>query len=289
MIRLAREILHVELRTPSALLSRSQVDSLNSYLKEQRRPVGGANLQAPVRTFDLGSGIHLEFVLIPAGTFRMGSPVSEEGHNDDEVEHAVTMSRPLYIGRYPVTQAQYEAVVGTNPSYFLGPNQPVEMVSWFDAVSFCELLAERYGKLFRLPTESEWEYSCRAGTTTAFHVGDAITVEQANFDGRLGLGSAQAGCSRRSTTSVDAFGPNPWGLYDMHGNVWEWCADWYGAYPMEGVTDPSGPAAGDIRILRGGSWFHSAADARSAQRDALDPGRRHSLYGFRVVFHETSK
>ena len=137
-----------------------------------------------------------------------------------------------------------------------------------------------------MPTEAEWEYSCRAGTKTAFAVGGALSTEHANFDGRLGPGSAQVGLSRRTTTPVDSFPPNEWGLYDMHGNVWEWCADWYGAYPTERVIDPKGPDKGDIRILRGGSWFHGAADARSAQRDALDPGRRHSIYGFRVAFNE---
>jgi formylglycine-generating enzyme required for sulfatase activity len=285
VIRIAREALRAEFRTPSALLSQDQVAALETCLKNMRKgssAIGSGTL----KQFDLGGGVELEFTLIEGGIFRMGSPVTEEGHNDDEIEHVVTISRAFFLSRSLITQAQYKAVVGTEPSYFPAPTNPVEMVSWFDAVSFCELMAERFGKGFRLPTEAEWEYSCRAGTKTAFAVGGALSTEHANFDGRLGPGSAQVGLSRRTTTPVDSFPPNEWGLYDMHGNVWEWCADWYGAYPTERVIDPKGPDKGDIRILRGGSWFHGAADARSAQRDALDPGRRHSIYGFRVAFNE---
>jgi formylglycine-generating enzyme required for sulfatase activity len=286
VIRLARDVLRSELRTPSALLTQEQITILEASIRAKASL--GFRSAAP-KSFDLGGGISMEFVLIEAGTFQMGSPVAEEGHNDDEVEHTVIITRPFYMSRYPVTQIQYQAVLGDNPSYFPGENNPVEMVSWFDAVSFCERLTERFGKRFRLPTEAEWEYACRAGTSTAFFTGNTITTEQANFDGRLGLGSAQAGLSRRSTTAVDTFPPNLWQLSDMHGNVWEWCADWYGAYPQGVVTDPMGSPNGDIRILRGGSWFHGAADARSAQRDALDPGRRHSIYGFRVVFNESGQ
>ena len=225
----------------------------------------------------------MALVLVPPGAFRMGSPVEEEGHNDDELTHTVVLSRPFYLGRHVVTQEQYQNMVGSNPSYFGGNRLPVEMVSWFDAVSFCEILSEKFGQRFRLPTEAEWEYACRAGTATAFATGAAITTDQANFDGKIGgLPDAPAE-SRWKTTPVDAFLPNAWGLHDMHGNVWEWCADWYGEYSKGETKDPTGPAAGDIRILRGGSWFHGPADARSAQRDALDPGRRHSIYGFRVV------
>jgi formylglycine-generating enzyme required for sulfatase activity len=158
------------------------------------------------------------------------------------------------------------------------------MVSWFDAASFCELLTERFGKRFRLPTEAEWEYACRAGTVTPFSTGNELSTNQANYDEKLGLNTSKDGVSRRATTPVNAFPPNPWGIHDLHGNVWEWCSDWYGPYPnLHKTTDPQGPDRGDIRILRGGSWFHSIADSRSAQRDALDPGRRHSIYGFRVA------
>jgi formylglycine-generating enzyme required for sulfatase activity len=285
VIRLAREVLFCELRTPAALLSESQVKALEDEIRATRARRCSTEA-TPVRSFDLGDGVALDFVLVPAGSFTMGSPINEEGHNDDELQHSVTISRSLYMGRFPVTQEQHQTVLGSNPSYFPGATNPVEMVSWFDAISFCELLAERFGKAFRLPSEAEWEYACRGETVTAFNTGDRLSTDQANFDGRLGPGSAQAGLSRRSTTPVDMFASNTWGLHDMHGNVWEWCNDWYDAYPNALVVDPRGPAEGSIRILRGGSWFHGAADARSAQRDALDPGRRHGIYGFRVAFNE---
>ncbi|OGS36433.1 MAG: hypothetical protein A2293_06550 [Elusimicrobia bacterium RIFOXYB2_FULL_49_7] len=285
LIRLAREVLHIELRTPSALLTEAQVTSLEAKLNVGRDGENVAPTAPAEKILDLGKGVRLEMVRVPAGTFCMGSPVTEEGHNDDEVEHTVCITRPFYLARYPVSQAQYEAIVGANPSYFRGEELPVEMVSWFDAISFCELLTERFGKRFRLPTEAEWEYACRAGTTTPYFTGNTLSTEQANYDGKLGLDNTHEGQSRRMTTPVSAFAPNPWGLYDMPGNMWEWCADWYGPYvsPVDKVIDPRGPASGDIRILRGGSWFHSVIDARSAQRDALDPGRRHSIYGFRVA------
>ncbi len=285
VIRAAREVLSCELRTPSALLTMAQVAALEDA-ERSRRADASTSGQVAVRSFELASSNVLELVLIPAGTFTMGSPVAEDGHNDDEVLHTVTITRSFYMGRYPVTQAQFRAVLGFNPSYFQDERHPVEMISWYDAVSFCEALTERFGKRFRLPTEAQWEYACRAGSSTAFHGGDSLTTEHANFDGRLGPGSAQEGVSRRTTTPVDEFPANSWGLHDLHGNVWEWCQDWYGPYSSGATTDPEGPAEGHIRILRGGSWFHSAADARSAQRDALDPGRRHAIYGCRVLFQD---
>lgn len=283
VIRMVRDILHLELRTPSALLQKVHIQALEDALSSKQATGSLNSGMAPVRSFDLGSGVKIEFVLVPSGSLTMGSPVEEEGHNDDEIEHVVHISKPFYLSRCLVTQHQYKQVTGTNPSYFQGDNLPVEMVSWFDAVSFCEALSDRLGKRFRLPTEAEWEYACRGGTDTAFSVGNAITTEQANFDGKFGVLTDRPAVSRWKTTPVDTFAPNAWGLHDMHGNVWEWCSDWYGEYPTTEVTDPLGPKNADIRILRGGSWFHGPADARSAQRDALDPGRRHSIYGFRVV------
>jgi len=195
----------------------------------------------------------------------------------------VTITNGFYLGRVPVTQAQYEHVMSENPSYFKGPSLPVELVSYYDASGFCEALVRRGHRTFRLPTEAEWEFACRAGTSTAFSTGLELTDEQANFDGKFSYNGKSTGVCRRQTTPVEAFPPNAFGLRDMHGNVWEWCADWYGDYPDGPVSDPKGPPTGSIKILRGGSWFHGPADARCAQRDALDPGRRHSPYGFRVV------
>ena len=282
VMRLAREVLNLELRTPSAMVSEAQAQALAEAAR------GGAEAPAaPEKVLALGGGVEMAFALVPAGAFRMGSPQEEEGHNDDEILHEVRISRAFYLGRHPVTQAQYQAIVGSNPSYFQGPDLPVEMVSWFDAVAFCELLSERLGRKFRLPTEAEWEYACRAGTASAFHGGEGLTTAEANFDGKFTYGAGAPGETRWRTTPVGGFPANAWGLSDLHGNVWEWCSDWYGEYGTDPVADPAGPGSGDIRILRGGSWFHGPADTRSAQRDALDPGRRHSIYGFRVVLQAT--
>ena len=285
LMQAAREVLRVEIRTPSYPLSPDQIDRLREAFPEGRTGRVGNDdaLRQPPLRLDLGAGVVLEMRMIPAGTFVMGSPPDEEGHNDDEIEHEVSISRPFYMGQYLVTQEQFERVMDFNPSYFRESNLPVEMVAWFDSYLFCEMLTKRFGRPFRLPTEAEWEYACRAGTTTPFHTGAAVTTQFANFDGKFTYGNGPQGLSRWKTTPVDAFPPNPWNLHDMHGNVWEWCGDWYGHYDDHAVVDPTGPAEGDIRVLRGGSWFHGPADCRSAQRDALDPGRRHSLYGFRVV------
>jgi formylglycine-generating enzyme required for sulfatase activity len=277
LIALIRDALSIELRTPSAMLGPAQVDAVRRYAHSKN-----SDASSPERVrLQIASDVAMEMCVIHAGTFAMGSPPSEEGHNDDEVVHDVTISESFYLASTPVTQRQFEPVVGHNPSYFVGPDLPVEMVSWFDCATFCEILGERLGRRLRLPTEAEWEYACRAGSTTAYNLGASITTAQANFDGWFV--KPHVGESRKQTSPAGAFEANAWGLFDMHGNVWEWCEDWYGDYASGAVTDPQGPSDGEIRILRGGSWFHGPADARSAQRDALDPGRRHSIYGFRVA------
>jgi eukaryotic-like serine/threonine-protein kinase len=283
-----REILHLEIRTPTFILTTTQVSRLLENL--QSKDIGGSaderavkGIRRPPLNLSLGDGLLLNLVYIPEGAFTMGSPPDEEGHNDDETVHEVRITRPFYMGQYPVTQEQFKRVMRFNPSYFDGPKLPVETVSWFECVSFCEALSQTLGRSFRLPTEAEWEYSCRAGTTTPFSTGMNISTDQANFDGKFTYGGALAGVSRRQTTPVGSFPPNSWDLHDMHGNVWEWCSDWYSIYPAGTVVDPQGPPKGEIRVFRGGSWFHGSADCRSAQRDALDAGRRHSPYGFRVV------
>lgn len=281
-IRLAREALRLELRTPSATLTPEQALQLEDAIRISRKEDAGSPYEK-FRLLDLGDGIQIEFALIPSGSFIMGSPDDEEGHNDDEVVHEVQIKRPFYLGVYPVTQSQYKKVTGANPSYFTGANLPVEMVSWFDASGFCEVLSDRFGRRLRLPTEAEWEFACRGGTTTPFSFGNEMSTNLANYDGKFSYGGGSSGETRWHTTEAAAFPKNPWDVCDMHGNVWEWCSDWYGEYPAGGAIDPTGPKAGDIRILRGGSWFNSPADARSAQRDALDPGRRHSIYGFRLL------
>jgi len=253
-------------------------------------------------TLDLGDGVTLELARIPAGTFLMGSPASEGGNKTvgpdgetmdwpgrfpNETQHEVTLSKPFYMGIHQVTQAQYESVMGKNPSHFKGKedsaNRPVEQVSWNDAVEFCQKLSEKTGRNVRLPTEAEWEYACRAETTTAFNTGDTISTEQANFNGDFTYGSGTKGVCRGETTAVGSFPANAWGLYDMHGNVWEWVADWYGEYPTGAVTDPQGPAEGQFRVLRGGSWnFNPPRLCRSAARGWPEPALRLYDFGFRV-------
>jgi formylglycine-generating enzyme required for sulfatase activity len=230
-------------------------------------------------TLDLGKGVLMKLVLIRPGKFMMGSPDSEEGHKADEgPQHQVTISKPFYMGVTEVTQAQFEAVMGTNPSKFKGPTNPVESVTWDEAVEFCRRLSEKTGKTFRLPTEAEWEYACRAGTKTRFSFGDSESV----------LGD-YAWCTSNSGGKTHPVGqkkPNAWGLYDMHGNVWEWCADWFGDYSSGSSTDPQGPGSGGSRVLRGGSWrIGGSGGFRCAYRGSGDPTTRRldGLSGFRCA------
>jgi formylglycine-generating enzyme required for sulfatase activity len=216
------------------------------------------------KELDLGGGITIKLVLIPAGKFMMC---------DGKDRHEVTLSKPFYMGVTEVTQAQYEAVTGTNPSKFKGPTNPVEMICWNDATEFCKKLSEKTRQAVRLPTEAEWEYSCRAGTATAYSFGDA--------DSALGDYAWSIANGGGTTHPVSQKKPNPWGLYDMHGNVWEWCADWFGDYPKGMVTDPQGPASGKIRVMRGGSWHDDKC--RSANVNPRAPDLRVDHYGIRVV------
>ncbi|MBE3123596.1 MAG: formylglycine-generating enzyme family protein, partial [Planctomycetes bacterium] len=217
-------------------------------------------------TLTLGKGITMKLVRIEAGTFMMGSPESEEGHESFESpQHEVTISKPFYMGVTEVTQDQYEAVMGTNSSYSRGPTKPVANVSWGDATDFCRRLSQKTGKAFRLPTEAEWEYACRAGTKTRYSFGD----DENALDG-------YAWHKRNSPAGSQPVGrkrPNAWGLYDMHGNISEWCADWGGEYPTTPATDPQGPASGNRHILRGGSWPEADVNVlRSASRRSGPPG-----------------
>ena len=243
-------------------------------------------------------------VWIPCGAFTMGSADSEPGRwNDEGPQTRVTFSRGFWVGKYEVTQAEYLTVVGSNPSFFKGGfygtdlNRPVEQVSWSDAVAYCAALTTRErsagrlpaGYAYRLPREAEWEYACRAGTTTPFHNGPELRSGMANFQGYYEylVGDPNhynpSGISLGRTTTVGSYAPNAWGLHDMLGNVREWCQDWYGNYPGGSVTDPPGPAGGGRRVVRGGSWGDMAGDCRSARREADDAPDRHSEGGFRVV------
>ncbi len=184
----------------------------------------------------------MEFVLIPPGTFMMGSPSDEPGRVDNETQHQVTLSRSYYLQTTEVTQGQWKAVMGNNPSYFknCGEDCPVEQVSWFDTQDFIRKLNQKENtSKYRLPSEAEWEYAARAGKTSPFHTGNCITTDQANYDGNYPLTGCSKGEYRQKKVRVKSFNPNAFGLYDMHGNVYEWCQDWYGVYPSSSVTDPN--------------------------------------------------
>ena len=204
---------------------------------------------------DLGKGIKLEMVLIPAGKFMMGSPASEVGRVDNETQHEVTLTKPFYMGKYEVTQEQWQAVMGNNPSAVKGEKLPVTNVTATHLQNFIAKLNAKSNSGYRLPTEAEWEYTCRAGTITAYSFGDAITPKDANYTGsKIGI-----------PATVGNYQANAFGIYDMHGNVWEWCEDWFGDYPTGVVIDPKGPLTGEKRVLRGGSFSpRFQKDARSA-------------------------
>ena len=236
---------------------------------------------------DLGDGVNLEMAAIPGGTFMMGSPENEAERRDNESpQHQVTVPS-FFMEKYPVTQVQYQTIMGTNPSLFKGSNRPVECVSWDNAVAFCEKLSQITGKTYRLPSEAEWEYACRAGTTTPFHFGETITTDLANYNGNYTYGQEPKGVYRRETTEVGSFGvANNFGLYDMHGNVWEWCQDnWHSNYegaPIDGSAWLGIEKNTNTRLLRGGSWVNDPDDCRSAFRYTFNLAYDYEL-GFRVV------
>jgi formylglycine-generating enzyme required for sulfatase activity len=254
---------------------------------------------------NLGNGIQLEMVMIPSGSFMMGSPETEEGSTDDErPQHQVTI-KAFCLGKYQVTQAQWKAVAAfpqvnkelkLDPSRFKGDNRPVEQVSWEDAVEFCDRLSRHTKRQYRLPSEAEWEYACRAGTTTPFHFGETITTNLANYQGTDNeeykwsgsYGSGPKGVYREETTAVGSFGvANNFGLYDMHGNVWEWCQDdWHSDYegaPTDGSAWLSSEESSDRKLLRGGSWDINPDYCRSAFRHYNILDYYNYFIGFRVV------
>jgi formylglycine-generating enzyme required for sulfatase activity len=223
---------------------------------------------------DLGDGVQMEFVLIRPGVFAMGTDTHEP---DEAPVRRITLTQPYYIGRYEVTQQQWEKVMGTNPSQFKDPTRPVENVSWDDAQRFVQALTRQTGKTCALPTEAQWEYACRAGTESEYSFGDDAA--------QLNAHAWYAQNSALSTHPVGKKAPNPWGLHDMHGNVYEWCHDWYseGPYPAADVIDPSGPRTGWRRALRGGAWIYVADNLRSADRGFSPPDHRSPEIGFRCI------
>ncbi len=263
----------------------------------QGQEINNRREQAEFFTENLGNGTTLEMVKIPSGKFKMGSPSNEKNRSDHEgPQHDVTVAS-FYLGKYAVTQAQWRVVaqlptinmdLTTDPSRFKGENRPVESVNWYESLEFCARLSKQTGKNYRLPTEAEWEYACRAGTTTPFHFGETITSKLAYYDASDTYANESKGKYRRQkTTYVGNFPPNGFGLYHMHGNVWEWCADsWHDNYqgaPIDGSSWDDNKNHSQYRLGRGGSWVNFPNACRSAYRDYNGPDVRVSEYGFRVA------
>jgi len=223
---------------------------------------------------DLGAGVKIEQVLIPAGKFIMGSPASEPGRSSNEIQHEVILTKPFFMGKYEVTQSQWEVIMGNNPSSGdKGPMLPVTDVSWNDCQMFLKKLNKKTKSEFRLPTEAQWEYACRAETITAFSFGNKLKPTDANH----------ADSNINKPVKVGTYKPNAFGLYDMHGNVNEWCNDWFKAYPTNVVTDPTGPANGEYRIVRGGTCVLNSFNSRSSNRNLDLASVGSSVRGFRLT------
>jgi formylglycine-generating enzyme required for sulfatase activity len=241
---------------------------------------------------EIAAGVKMEFVLVPPGKFRMGSPDGDRF--DQETLHEVTLTEPFYLGKYEVTQAQYETLTGSNPSKFKGSDKPVENLSWEDADRYCRKLTAKGSdnQSFRLPTEAEWEYACRGGRPSSrpFGIadGEKLSSREANFDGNYPYGGADKGPYLAATCKVGSYQPNALGLYDLHGNVWEWCHDWDGDYLDRArnpypPTNPSGATKGSLRVFKGGSWQSFAKYCRAAFHGSLEPSYRGPDLGFRVA------
>ena len=248
------------------LLSMALICSMQGCAKEQEAPLPNAGDK-------IINSLGMELAYIPAGEFSMGSPVDEDGRNDDEMVHIVMISRPFYIGVTEVNQAQWTKIMQTNSSNFKGDDLPVEKISWKDALKFCEKLSEIEGKTYYLPNEAQWEYACRAGTLGPF-AGTGNIEDVAWYKAN----------SEKKTHPCGVKASNAWSLYDMHGNVAEWCHDRYAAdYPSEPVTDPAGPETGNYCITRGGSWDFKPFGCRSAARMSRPPAYKLANTGFRVA------
>ena len=230
------------------------------------------------RTIDLPGGAKMEMIWCAPGKFLMGSPESEEGRFSDETLHEVTLTKGFWLGKYEVTQAQWQSVMGLNPSRFKSPGRPVENVAWDDCQIFVNKVNATVGGAARFPTEAEWEYACRAGSSAPFSGSGNIT-EMAWYDENSDSQSHETGENK----------PNAWGFYDMHGNVLEWCSDWFSEHHNMKPVNPKGPPSGSFKILRGGCWFFYASDCRSAYRLKRDPCIRNSIYGFRLACSDTLK
>jgi formylglycine-generating enzyme required for sulfatase activity len=304
---LALDLHNNQIRNGVSLLLQSAEDTPLAWLDLDGNPLEAGDAQELARWQEkrpsrfggfsrITNSLGMHFVQIPAGTFLMGAPEEEEARRADEYpQHEVTLTHPFYLGIYPVTQGQYEAVTGNNPAYFNsqnggGPLHPVENVSWTEAQAFCERLsalpAERAARRsYRLPTEAEWEHACRAGTTTPFHQGSPPHASLVNYDGNCVYAGVKKGPYLQRTSLVGSYPPNAFGLYDMHGNVWEWTADWYDGsyYEKSPRKDPHGPKRGRGRVIRGGCWNCIGSFCRAAHRHGDQPETRDNFNGFRVA------
>ena len=247
----------------------------------------------PVNAFEktITNSIGMEFVLIPGGTFKMGSPQDEPNRRQNEIEHQVTIRQPFYMQATEVTVKQWRAIMGKR--FFFKKkgtdHMPVVQVSWQDCIDFIKKLNALNEGVYRLPTEAEWEYACRAGTTSAYAWGKAIDCNNAMYGNNTLKTDVCVNYVKSKGLPIDqpapakSYKPNAWGLYDMEGNVWEWCQDWYGPYSKDAVVDPRGPSSGSDRVRRGGSWYGTGTRCRCANRNLSNPANRYQTTGFRLV------
>ena len=231
----------------------------------------GGRKSGETRTVTLPGGAKMEMIWCAPGTFQMGSPAGEQGRISNETLHSVTLTRGFWLGKYEVTQSQWESVMRSNHSRFKQKDNPVENISWHDCEAFMKRIGSAFGGKARLPTEAEWEYACRAGSNTPFS-GSGVVSEVAWYDEN----------SEHQTHEVGKNKPNAWGFYDMHGNILEWCSDWY-SEPKGDSVDPKGPPSGSFKVLRGGCWFFLDSDCRCAYRLKREPNLRNCIFGFRVA------
>ncbi|MDO4569625.1 MAG: SUMF1/EgtB/PvdO family nonheme iron enzyme [Planctomycetia bacterium] len=266
--RLARE--KAEIERKAAEIAKQKASST--------APLAGDRLVKTIK------GVEYAWRWCPAGEFMMGSPKGEKGRDDDEKQHRVTLTQGFWMLETQVTQRMWQSVMGDNPSFFKGDNLPVECVSWHDCVKFCEKISKLSGLNIQLPTEAQWEYACRAGTTTALNSGKNLTDTEYDCANLNEVAWYDWKGENESTHPVGQKRPNAWGLYDMHGNVWEWCQDWYGEYVESPTSDPKGPNSGSNRVNRGGGWHDYAESCRSAYRGSYDPPYSHDAVGFRLLF-----
>ena len=253
---------------------------------QQKQAASAAGLPLE-KIIDLGNEVNITLIYIPAGQFDMGSPIEEIKRDSDEAQHRIKLTKPFYIGKFEVTQLQYRVIMSENPSKFGGDKLPVDNVNWYEACRFLKKLSDKTGLKLRLPTEAEWEYACRAGTKTAFNTGTTIDSDFANYDATQPYADGIIGKELKRTSEVGSYQPNAFGLYDMHGNVWEWCSDFYDKdyYKVTPLMDTKGPIEGKSKVIRGGAWNEKAYKCRSADRNNRGEKTNQPIIGFLSLIH----